>query len=58
MGKTSVLREGNGYIARVLEQRLEKLSDKELARKTGLDRIRSDVGGAPNKSTQEHACRC
>jgi hypothetical protein len=30
--------EGHHYIARVLEKNIEKLSTKELARKTGLDR--------------------
>jgi ribosome-binding protein aMBF1 (putative translation factor) len=36
--KPDILREGHRYIARVLEQNVDKLSTKELARKTKLDR--------------------
>jgi hypothetical protein len=36
--KPDILPEGPHYIARVLEQNVEKQSTKELARKTGLDR--------------------
>jgi response regulator of citrate/malate metabolism len=36
--KREIWPEGHHYIARVLEQNFEKLSTKELARKTGLDR--------------------
>jgi ribosome-binding protein aMBF1 (putative translation factor) len=36
--KPEIWPEGHRYIARVLENNIEKLSTKELARKTGLDR--------------------
>lgn len=36
--KPDILPEGHRYVARILKQNIEKLSTRELARKTGLDR--------------------